>query len=32
MNYIGHVPKNHVANLMALCTRCHDAVHGTKCA
>ena len=32
MNYIGHVPKNHVANLMALCTRCHDEVHGTKCA
>jgi DNA mismatch repair protein MutS len=31
-NYIGHVPKNHVANLMALCTRCHDEVHGTKCA
>ena len=30
MNYIGHVPKNHVANLMALCTRCHDEVHGTK--
>jgi DNA mismatch repair protein MutS len=29
MNYIGHVPKNHVANLMALCTRCHDEVHGT---
>ena len=28
MNYIGHVPKNHVANLMALCTRCHDEVHG----
>ena len=27
MNYIGHVPKNHVANLMALCTRCHDEVH-----
>ena len=27
-NYIGHVPKNHVANLMALCTRCHDEVHG----
>jgi DNA mismatch repair protein MutS len=26
-NYIGHVPKNHVANLMALCTRCHDVVH-----
>ena len=26
-NYIGHVPKNHVANLMALCTRCHDEVH-----
>ena len=30
MNYIGHVPKNHVANLMALCTRCHDAVHACK--
>ena len=29
-NYIGHVPKNHVANLMALCTRCHDEVHGCK--
>lgn len=29
-NYIGHVPKNHVANLMALCTRCHDEVHLTK--
>ena len=29
-NYIGHVPKNHVANLMALCTRCHDAVHGAS--
>ena len=28
-NYIGHVPKNHVANLMALCTRCHDEVHGS---
>ena len=28
LNYIGHVPKNHVANLMALCTRCHDEVHG----
>jgi DNA mismatch repair protein MutS len=27
LNYIGHVPKNHVANLMALCTRCHDEVH-----
>ena len=27
MNYIGHVPKNHVANLMAMCTRCHDEVH-----
>ena len=27
-NYIGHVPKNHVANLMALCTRCHNEVHG----
>jgi len=27
-NYIGHVPKNHVANLMALCNRCHDEVHG----
>lgn len=27
-NYIGHVPKNHAANLMALCTRCHDEVHG----
>lgn len=27
-NFIGHVPKNHVANLMALCTRCHDEVHG----
>ena len=27
-DYIGHVPKNHVANLMALCTRCHDEVHG----
>lgn len=26
-NYIGHVPKNHVANLMALCSRCHDEVH-----
>jgi len=26
-NYIGHVPKNHVANLMALCTRCHDEEH-----
>jgi len=26
-NFIGHVPKNHVANLMALCTRCHDEVH-----
>jgi DNA mismatch repair protein MutS len=26
-NYIGHVPKNHAANLMALCTRCHDEVH-----
>ena len=30
LNYIGHVPKNHVANLMALCTRCHDEVHGCK--
>ena len=29
-NYIGHVPKNHVANLMALCTRCHDEVHSCK--
>jgi DNA mismatch repair protein MutS len=28
-DYIGHVPKNHVANLMALCTRCHDEVHNT---
>jgi DNA mismatch repair protein MutS len=30
MNYIGHVPKNHVANLMALCTRCHDEVHNSN--
>jgi DNA mismatch repair protein MutS len=30
MNYIGHVPKNHVANLMALCTRCHDEVHQSQ--
>jgi DNA mismatch repair protein MutS len=29
-NYIGHVPKNHVANLLALCTRCHDEVHGAS--
>jgi DNA mismatch repair protein MutS len=29
-NYIGHVPKNHVANLMALCTRCHDEVHSAS--
>jgi len=29
-NYIGHVPKNHVANLMALCTRCHDEVHSAN--
>ena len=28
-NYIDHVPKNHVANLIALG---HDEVHGTKCA
>lgn len=26
-NYIGHVPKNHVANLMALCKKCHDQIH-----
>ena len=30
LNYIGHVPKNHVANLMALCTRCHDEVHSAQ--
>lgn len=29
-NYIGHVPKNHVANLRALCTRCHDEVHSAN--
>jgi len=29
-NFIGHVPKNHVANLMALCTRCHDEVHSVE--
>ena len=29
-NFIGHVPKNHVANLMALCSRCHDEVHSVE--
>lgn len=26
-NYIGHVPKNHVANLASICENCHQSIH-----
>ena len=27
LNFIGHFHKNHVANLVSICEKCHDAVH-----
>ena len=27
--YIGHFHKNHVANLMSICSACHDKIHST---
>jgi DNA mismatch repair protein MutS len=27
MGYIGHIHKNHVANLLNVCSKCHDNIH-----
>jgi DNA mismatch repair protein MutS len=27
LNFIGHFHKNHVANLISICEKCHDVVH-----
>ena len=27
LNFIGHFHKNHVANLISICEKCHDMIH-----
>jgi DNA mismatch repair protein MutS len=28
--YIGHVHKNHIANLLSICESCHDKIHSKE--
>ena len=29
-NFINHFHKNHVANLISICEKCHDSIHSSK--